>query len=130
MAEVRFSDRAAAVVVAVFLVATAVWLVPQLRGVRVNEGEAASVPDPGEVYDPVRAGEPLPAGFRQLLPRDAIAPIYAPRYVPASEAGWSEDTTVLGVAINGEARAYPIRTLDHREMVIERIGGVPLLATW
>lgn len=36
--------------------------------------------DPGQTYDPVRAGEALPSGFRQVLPRDAILPIYDPAF--------------------------------------------------
>ncbi len=86
--------------------------------------------DPGEVYDPVRAGEPLPRGYSQLLPRDAILPVYEPRFVPAAEAGWPDDTLVIGVADGEEAKAYPVSFLNHREMVIDRLAGSPILVTW
>ena len=33
-------------------------------------------------------GEQTPAGFRQLLSRDGIRPIYEPAYVPADRAEW------------------------------------------
>ena len=41
--------------------------------------------DPDEVYDPVRVGETLQRGFRQLLRRDAILPVYDPTFVRPEE---------------------------------------------
>lgn len=112
------------------LVLLALYAVPRFLGPAVNEGEPAAVPDPNEVYDPVPAGEPLPAGYRPVTGRDRIRPIYAPRFRSVAETDWPEDTLVLGIALDGEAKAYPIRTLNHREMVLDRLGGTPILATW
>ena len=86
--------------------------------------------DPSGVYDPVLAGEPLPDGFRQVLPRDAIAPVYEPSFVPAAEIGWPDDAQVIGVALDGEAKAYPVSFLNGREMVVDEIAEVPILVTW
>ena len=83
-----------------------------------------------EVYNPVTAGEPTPADFRQLLRRDSIRPIYDPQFVPASESAWTETTIVIGVEVNGDARAYSVAHLGRREMVNDVIGGEPLLVTW
>ena len=85
---------------------------------------------PPDVLDPVEAGEPTPAGFRQLLRRDAIPPIYEPAYVPAGDVRWEDGTLVIGVAIDGDARAYPVSALNRREIVNGEAGGVPYLATW
>lgn len=86
---------------------------------------------PGETYDPVRAGESTPSGFRQLLRRDAILPIYDPEFIPdvANEA-WDDSTLVIGLAIGGEAKAYPVSFLNRREMVVDSIAGIPVLVTW
>lgn len=81
-------------------------------------------------YDPVAAGEPPPRGFRQVLPRDAIRPVYVPEFVPASEAAWDDAALVIGVEVEGEAKAYPVQHLNRREMVIDRLGGIPILVTW
>ena len=89
-----------------------------------------SLADPGDVYDPVKAGERLPRGFRQLLRRDAILPIYDPTFLSAGQTTWPEDALVLGVELEGDARAYPIRFLNRREMVIDSIAGIPVLVTW
>ncbi len=84
----------------------------------------------GDVYDPVRAGEPIPDDFHQLLSRDAIRPIYDPQFVATDESVWTETTIVIGVEVNGDARAYSVALLGRREMVNDTIGGEPLLVTW
>ncbi len=76
------------------------------------------------------AGEQLPGGFRQLLRRDAILPVYDPTFVPSAEQDWDDDTLVIGVELDGEAKAYPVSFLNRREMVIDRIAGIPVLVTW
>ncbi len=90
-------------------------------GVRVGAGEA---------YNPVTAGESLPDGFRQLLARDAIAPIYDPIFTTPDQVDWRNDTQVVGVFGGDEAKAYPVSFLNRREMVLDEIGGEPILVTW
>ncbi len=85
---------------------------------------------PHLVYNPVTAGEPLPEGFRQLLPRDGIRPIYDPVFTSAAEVDWRDGTQVIGVAAGGEAKAYPVSFLDRHEMVNDVIAGDPILVTW
>lgn len=92
--------------------------------------EDGPVSAPTGVYDPVAAGEPTPPGFRQLLGRDSIPPVYNPSFVDAGSIDWDDDTLVIGVEIEGEARAYPVSFLNWREMVIDRIGSTPVLVSW
>lgn len=129
-AATRSGTWLAAVLLAVPVVLAVAWLVR--GGPAVREGGEPMTPqlaDPASVPDPTEAG-PLPDGYRRVLGRDRIRPIYAPRYRAAADTDWSGDTLVLGVAIAGEARAYPVRVLNHREMVLDRLGGTPILATW
>ncbi len=67
-----------------------------------------------------------------LLGFDAIPAILDPRNVPASDAeAWIErDEQVLGLSINGEHRAYSIKTLSRHEIVNDVVGGVPVAVTW
>ncbi len=95
-----------------------------LRGAPAVEGERPS----GEIT--LRGQDFSLRDFRQLLRRDAIKPVYEPTFVPAEESGFSGEELVLGVAINGDSRAYPIGVLVSREMVIDEVGGVPILVTW
>jgi|DewCreStandDraft_4_1066084.scaffolds.fasta_scaffold132194_2 hypothetical protein len=60
-------------------------------------------------------------------PRDGIPAIFEPEAVPADEAVWlPPGDRVLGVAIGGEARAYPLRVLEQHEMVNDVLGGRPI----
>ena len=68
--------------------------------------------------------------FRQLLSRDGITPIYDPKFVFAAKASFGDNDLVMGVTINGESKAYPVGMLNFREMVIDEVGGVPILVTW
>lgn len=86
--------------------------------------------NPNGTYDPVQAGEVTPPGYRQLLRRDDIAPVYRPDFLTAEDAPWSEDLLVIGVEIDGEARAYPVGFLTRREIVNDWHKGIPTLVTW
>ena len=86
--------------------------------------------NPDLTYDPVEAAEDLPSGYRQVLNRDQIAPIYNPEFVAPAQVDWPEEMLVIGVAIDDAAKAYPITPLNQREMVIDSLNGIPLLVTW
>jgi uncharacterized protein DUF3179 len=54
-----------------------------------------------------------------------------PRYSPAAEASFiSDEDRVLGVELNGEAAAYPIRAMAYHHLVQDRVGGVDLVVTY
>ena len=65
-----------------------------------------------------------------MMPRDAIKPIYNPEFVEAIDSPLHADELVMGVAVNGEAKAYPVSVLRFREMVNDELGGGPILVTW
>ena len=104
-------------------------------------GDLSDVVEPFEIaaYEELRP-EPqirsidlrIDTGFdeREKLERDAISPIYSPRYVSVEEATVLDEELVMGVEINGDARAMPVGLMRFREMVNDEIGGVPILATW
>ena len=68
--------------------------------------------------------------FVPLLPRDGIRPVYEPEFVGAADSPLQDDELVMGVAINGEAKAYSVTVLRFREMVNDELGGNPILVTW
>jgi hypothetical protein len=43
---------------------------------------------------------------------------------------WVDDELVIGVVINDDARAYPIRLLSNHEIVNDIVGGDPVMITW
>jgi len=74
--------------------------------------------------------EKLPDGVEQIIPRGRIAAIVEPKFVEASEAEIAAAAWVLGVAIDGEARAYSLNLLNHHEVVNDRIGERAFAAVW
>lgn len=72
-----------------------------------------------------------PEDIQTVLPKDAIEAILDPSFEAASEATWLADSDpVIGVSINGDARAYPVPILSGREIVNDTVGGVPIAVTW
>ena len=59
---------------------------------------------------------------------DGIPPLELPNFVTPEEASeWiGPKDRVIGVEINGDARAYPRRIIDWHEMVNDTVGGVPV----
>lgn len=77
-------------------------------------------------FDPIRADE-----IQTILPQDTIPALVGPVYVSAAAATDIRDTEeVIGIAVNGDARAFPIATLSAHEIVDDVIGGRPLAVTW
>lgn len=104
------------------------WVVD--NSTNVYQADTGPISAPIGVYDPVRAGEATPSGFRQVLPRDAIRPVYNPTFTSAGESEWEEETLVIGLSVGEESKAYPVSFLNRREMVIDWIGGTPVLVSW
>jgi hypothetical protein len=64
-------------------------------------------------------------------PKDGIPSIDDPDFVPVIEATQYSDTEpVIGLLINGDARAYPLQILMWHEIVNDVVGGVPVSITF
>ena len=68
----------------------------------------------------------------RVLPPDAIRAIDEPAFLTgeAADAQMQTDEPVLGVEIDGEARAYSLWHLDTHEIVNDRVAGTAIAATW
>ena len=86
--------------------------------------------DIAAVYNPVKEGDTLPEGFRQLLARDQIEPVYDPQYTSPEQVDWPDGMLILGVEGARTQKAYPITHLNQREMVIDELDGEPILVSW
>ena len=61
------------------------------------------------------------------VPVNGIPPLEDPKRLDAAEASYlSDDHIVFGIALGGEARAYPKRILAWHEMARDTLGGVEL----
>ena len=58
-------------------------------------------------------------------------PLPNPAYVKLAEANFiSDDDRVLAVTIRAESVAYPIRLMGYHHVVMDTVGGVPIVATY
>ncbi len=72
----------------------------------------------------------LPDEFQQILPRGRIAAINNPTFVPADEADIDDDSWIMGVVIDGQAKAYSLTLLNSHEVVNDQIGDTTFAAVW
>jgi Protein of unknown function (DUF3179) len=65
-------------------------------------------------------------------PRDSFPVIRRPFLISASQGdtNLATDEPVLGLVLNGEARAYSTNQLNRHEMVVDQIGDTPILVTY
>ena len=71
-----------------------------------------------------------PRFYDQRLPHDFIFPVYDPQFIDGKSASLDPGELVIGLAINGETKAYPVGPLNFREMVNDVVGGMPVLVSW
>jgi hypothetical protein len=78
---------------------------------------------------------PPPPGLRVTISgnrgRDSFKVIRNPTYLDTKQANnlIAAEEPVLGLVIGSEVRAYPTNQLNFHEMVIDRVGDVPVLVT-
>jgi len=65
-----------------------------------------------------------------LLPRDAIPPIYEPTYQPVDGYDGAADDDIVVVEVGESVRGYPVRYLTYHEVVDDELAGVPIAVTW
>lgn len=64
------------------------------------------------------------------VPKDGIPSIDEPVFMNATDAPFMDDEVVIGLRINGDARAYPLFILVWHEIVNDEVGGAPVAVTY
>jgi len=126
------------VATAVLLLAFMAWA---LSGVFLGERPVGHGPDPaayGFALEPLKADRAFLAGTGN--PRDFLPALDRPQVIRGSEVlRWNEEhrrkllvstDRVAGIVVNGDARAYPLATLNAHEVVNDVVGGVPVAITF
>lgn len=92
---------------------------------------AVSAEDPSGESKKVRAKVQVRPGGPTVEAEMAVVPSPTdPASVPAAESRLPEEDLVLGVVLDGKARAYPIRFLALYEIVNDRVGNTPVAPSW
>lgn len=68
--------------------------------------------------------------LREQLRRNDIPAIFEPTFRSANASTYTRDELVIGLEINGDARAYAVSLLSRHEIVNDVVGGVPVAVTW
>lgn len=106
-------------------VAPATRTVPPPTAVATETVPAVSAPRPYRL----KPGELILAAEQ-----DAIPALFADDTVFVSAAAgdeeWTNEEPVIGVELDGDARAYPVRLLSLHEIVNDTVGGRPVAVTW
>lgn len=103
-------------------------------GPPIDGPESASAGD--SLHSPLpRLPETSPPPGLPIIPwgkRDHLPVIRRPEYFTAEQGdlALARDEPVLGVVIGGETRAYSTNQLNEHEMVIDTLGGVPVLVSY
>jgi len=63
--------------------------------------------------------------------RDEIQSVDAPRFASLEEATWVlAENPVIGLALGGEARVYPVHLIERHQIVNDVVGGTPVAVTY
>jgi hypothetical protein len=81
-------------------------------------------------FDLTGANVPLAMLTHGGQPRDGIPAITTPKFIPTREAGIDFEARVVGVVVNGIARAYPRSVLVWHEVVNDRIGDTAVVIVY
>jgi hypothetical protein len=123
------------------LLAVAITVVALSAIILVQLGDGRATGLPISVAEPLSPGAGASSTLRVdvdfddsqlngVLGIDSITPIYAPEFISAKESSLNDQSLVIGLSLNGEAKAYPITILGRHEIVNDVIGGVAVLVTW
>lgn len=89
----------------------------------LDDMTAESFPEPLVPPEGILSGGPPP---------DGIPPIDDPQFIPVDQADeWLNDAEpVVTLAVDGEARAYPVQVMIWHEIVNDTVGDVPVSVTY
>ena len=86
-----------------------------------NEGWATNFELMNVDPDSIQSGGP---------PKDGIPSIDDPQFITVAEAAYDDREPVIGLEIDGDARAYPLSILTWHEIVNDTVGGTPVIVTY
>ncbi len=78
---------------------------------------------------PLAAGDHHGGNLVRGAAKDAIPAVTEPTF-DTDEVYVTDDDLVIGVALNGDARAYPVKVLTRHEIVNDVVGGEPVAVTY
>jgi len=125
----RISDRAQPARVDLRLLACALALLAAFAGSADEPASPAEAPANG--FDLSKRVVPREAIRSGGPARDAIRGVDAPEFARPEEAVWAPPPVpVIGLALAGEARAYPVHLMEYHQIVNDVVGGEAVAVTY
>lgn len=84
-------------------------------------------------FDYSKHSIPVDEIFSGGPPKDGIPALFNPKFISARKAGKNflkDQDRVLGLYLNGKAKAYPIKILNWHEIVNDQVGGRSVVVTF
>ena len=123
----QMRDEYLAMALTVLVVSMGLWLG---AGQKSEGPSSAGSPTPFEKKAIRGIFQARPGGPMEEVEVDVTeVPVDLPS-VAAAEAAMEDDELVVGVVVNGEPMAYPVRYLALHEVVDHRAGKLPVAPTW
>ncbi len=93
--------------------------------------ETVTIQDPS-AQQPAGSDGTLDLKIINILGRDGIPAILQPEFgnQVAALGEMDPDERVIGLSINGDHRAYPLKLLSRHEIVNDTVGGTLVAVTW
>ncbi len=63
-------------------------------------------------------------------PTELFRPLSSPQFATGTSEDLPPETLVLGISLNGETKAYPIRLVAYHHVVHDQVGGEPIAVTY
>jgi Protein of unknown function (DUF3179) len=68
---------------------------------------------------------------KNRAPGERFVPLFHPTFLAAAEATYLQpDENIIGIILNGEAKAYPTQMLAFHHLVPDHVGGEPVLISY
>lgn len=91
--------------------------------------DEAYAEDASIVTNPALGNGDIPAGYQPFDDRDGPESAFRPCYVAASDAVFNDDTIVIGIEVDGSAKAYS-RSQLIAHLVNDHFGTTPILVAY
>ena len=128
----RISKFSILSLVFVAVAALAVIFVPKIGQFTLRFGaETVTIEDPSMQRGSGSDGA-LDLKIINILGRDGIPAILQPEFgnQVAALGEMDPDERVIGLSINGDSRAYPLKLMSRHEIVNDTVCGKPVAVTW
>ena len=104
------------------LTVLSLWLFISVGDLNAQRKNGFNLSDLSIPLDEIKSGGP---------PKDGIPALTKPKFITAEQADYlNPKDKVIGVSINNDHRAYPIKILNYHEIINDDVGSTPIVVSY